>query len=469
MQEVRKFVSENKGLFLVFALFLILELVNVFKARGILWDEAVYIGLGKSFFSLGSIGLYESFRPVAIPLINGFFWKIGLDPFISRQVFAVISSIALIFMTYLVAKDLFGKKTAFFSAMILAISPVFIQNSSLVLVDIPSAVVLLSALYAFMKNKHLIAGLLSALAIIVKFPHLLLPMAFFAGFAVYAIMNKKIEYKRFLHYFSGFAIGIAPYLIFNYLMSMNDVGTWWHAVLRPFIFAQQALIQDVIWTQGTGFLYYVKELFFHNYLIIFGAAGLGACIARKDFKKSNYLMLLVMTVAYLVYFSVQTHKEYRYAVIFLPLIAIFAGHGFDVAIKHKNWIRIAAFAILFLALFNAVKLDVTQKYEFPNTIEFYKLNMPADSKIILTSDPVPAALFDKKVIPYYFNPIVGSNLYDADLQNADTVIFSRQSFYCQTQACEDALDLLEKKVRKNRLIAEEVVDGQKIAIFSTSS
>lgn len=465
---MKRFFLANKELFGVLLIFLVLEIINLAKPRGILWDESVYIGLGKHFYSLGEIGLYESFRPIAIPFINGLFWKLGLDPFIAGQAFAVISSFALIIVTYIVAKHLFGKRTAAFASGVLTISPVFIQNSSLVLTDIPSAIVLLLSVYAFFREKFFLAGILSALAIIFKFPHLMLPVIFAFTMLLFAVMRKKFEWRIAKHYATGFLVCIAPYLLFNYISFMNDVGVWWHAVLRPFIFAHQAIEQDVLWTQGIGVLYYVKQLFLHNYAILFGVAGLGAYLARKDFKKMNHLLLFVLTISYLAYFSIQTHKEYRYALLFLPMLAVFAGHGLNIALRHKKLIRVAAIALVLLAAVNAVKIDLTQSPDFPNTIQFYRDNLPADAKVVLTSDPVPAALFDRKFIPYYFNPIVGNNLYDENIEDSDTVIFSRQSFYCSTEECDVALDSLEQKAYKNRLVSEDTINGQKIAIFTSS-
>ena len=37
----------------------------------ILWDEAVYIGIGKYIMTNGAFGIYESFRPIPLAIILG--------------------------------------------------------------------------------------------------------------------------------------------------------------------------------------------------------------------------------------------------------------------------------------------------------------------------------------------------------------------------------------------------------------
>ena len=63
----------------VLLVFSVVRLIHILtKFHFILWDEAVYIGIGKFMFSYGSAGLFEIIRPLGLPLILGSLWSVGL-------------------------------------------------------------------------------------------------------------------------------------------------------------------------------------------------------------------------------------------------------------------------------------------------------------------------------------------------------------------------------------------------------
>src|SRR3989344_1748702 len=84
-------LKDNSGLVIVIILFLILNFAFIsFDNAG--WDSAVYVGMGKYLFSHGQAGLWEPIRPLTLPIILGFFWKIGLNPLISGEIFILLFS-----------------------------------------------------------------------------------------------------------------------------------------------------------------------------------------------------------------------------------------------------------------------------------------------------------------------------------------------------------------------------------------
>ena len=77
---------------LIIIAFFVLHLMFVFYPRPLIWDESVYVGMGKFLFSAGTIGLWEDLRPMGMALIYGPLSLLGLPvvslgsvrPFCSR-------------------------------------------------------------------------------------------------------------------------------------------------------------------------------------------------------------------------------------------------------------------------------------------------------------------------------------------------------------------------------------------------
>ena len=106
---------------LIFAF--LIRLIFLFKSPMLWWDSTVYIGMAKYIFSIGNIGLWEYFRPLLWPIILGLGWKSGASPLLFGKIIQILFSLAIIFFTYEIARKIFNKKIAFFSALLLAVNP----------------------------------------------------------------------------------------------------------------------------------------------------------------------------------------------------------------------------------------------------------------------------------------------------------------------------------------------------------
>ncbi|MBI2574421.1 hypothetical protein HYV82_00885, partial [Candidatus Woesearchaeota archaeon] len=101
------------------------QLLMLPKYRLVVWDEAVYIGMGKHIYSLGSSGLLEPIRPLGLPLLLGSFWKLGVSSVLAYRLLALSFAAVSVFMTYLLGRRLFGSEgsaAALFAAALVAFS-----------------------------------------------------------------------------------------------------------------------------------------------------------------------------------------------------------------------------------------------------------------------------------------------------------------------------------------------------------
>jgi len=147
------YVIKNKQILIVILVSLISRLIFFFSYHPIWWDSAVYLSMGKYIFSFGKVGFWEYTRPVLWPIILGFFWKLGLNAVIIGRILELFFSLGIIYLTYLIANEIFNKRTALISSLILSFTPTFFFFGYRLYTSIPSAFLSLLAIYSFIKLK----------------------------------------------------------------------------------------------------------------------------------------------------------------------------------------------------------------------------------------------------------------------------------------------------------------------------
>src|SRR3989344_7277786 len=119
-----------KGVFVIIAVFFLAKLFFLSRYHSVIWDEAIYIGIGKYLWSAGQAGLFDIQRPLLLPLIIGLFWRLGLNPIIAGEILGIIFSSGLIFAGYLVGRRLVNEKVGLIASMITATLPAIVLYSS---------------------------------------------------------------------------------------------------------------------------------------------------------------------------------------------------------------------------------------------------------------------------------------------------------------------------------------------------
>src|SRR3989344_2628309 len=214
--------SGNKVLFLVLALFFFSNLALALLQENVWWDAAVYAGMGKHIFSDGQSGLWESSRPLVWPIILGFFWKLNLDMALFGKIMSLLFAAGTIIMTYLIAKEVFERKTAVLAAFLLAFTPTFFFFSKLMLTEIASTFFSLLGVYFFIRKNYFSSGIFFGLGFMTRFLQLIPFAVICIIFLVYNIKQKNLI-KNITIIGIGFAIPVAPYLALNYLLYGNAV------------------------------------------------------------------------------------------------------------------------------------------------------------------------------------------------------------------------------------------------------
>ena len=299
------------------------------------WDSSVYLGMGKYIYSSGEAGLYEASRPLVWPLILGFFWKLGLDAVFFGRIAVLIFGIGTIICTYLIAYELFNKRTALLASFLLAFSPAFFLFNSIMFTEIPAAFFVTLGLYFFIKQRYNFAGLVFGIAFIARFFQIFLIAAVYIFF-IYMVYNKRAKLKQFLWSIAFFSIPIIPFLILNFILFKNPFYTF---------ILQAWMTKFTGWIFHQPLSFYFVNLLKENILALFSILGI-FFIFKKE-KGIKLILPITFLLAFLPY-NFHPHKEMRFLIFLFPLLYILTSYGIIKFLEYFGRYRKTAVYLLIL-------------------------------------------------------------------------------------------------------------------------
>ncbi len=389
-------MKQNYPLYLILALTLITRLIFAFSWHEVWWDSGVYIGMGKSLYSAGEIGLWEHIRPPFLPVMLGFLWKLGLNPVLFGRLLEIIFMLGTVWLTYELALRWFENKTALIAALIVALSPIFYYLSFHQYNEIPSTFFVLLAVWLSLREKYLFAGISAGLAFLSKFAP-----GMFAGIIIlYLAINKK--WKPAIQTGAGFAIITAPYFLYSWIAHGSPLATF---------FAAQEAIANVL---GCNVLRYQPWHQYFSWLVFSETklhllAIIGVFALAKKWKKHHLLFALSAAIP-LIYFMQLNCRDYRYITLFLPFIAMLTALGI-VWIYKKFRIKKKWVFVMLTILLSALLLNTTIRYYYGNELQqpdivaeeyFHYLSDKDIAGEIWTANPIVSAYTDKKLEKIYY-------------------------------------------------------------------
>ena len=424
-----------------------------------IWDEAVYLGMGKYIYSLGHSGLWEMLRPVGLPLVIGWTWKIGLPYIFASEIIAVLFGVGSILLCYLIGKKLFNGKVAVLAAALLATSPWFYLYSSYILTEVPSVFFVLASIYFFTSKRHYLCGASVALAMLFKFPNGLLLIALAAA-SVASQLFKNLHFSLKIGSFfqltkviASFITITLPFLVLNYLFYRPYTSNPFDAIFRPYILASwhQSNPAKAIASPLANYLFYLFQAINQHIVFIIAVAAVFLFFNRKWFKDSGKTLLAAYLVIYGLYFTYIPNKDERFLILFLPAICVFAAAVFFEAVTYfrlrlsppKAKFALTAVTLLLIlsfsfALYKDLHFYTWRPASEPAVVsELYKsISKLGINGAVLTSEPVFAAFNDNRFFPYYFTSYQGmpaelKALNEWELNEPfEAVIFSQPTLFC---------------------------------------
>ncbi|MCC2630978.1 MAG: Alg9-like mannosyltransferase family [Candidatus Paceibacter sp.] len=296
---------------------LLIRLITLLAPRAIWWDGAIYVDMGKYIFSHGTIGFWEGFRPVVWPAILGSFWKLGLDSYNWGIYLQIVAGLFAVYFVYKIA-EIVKSGSGPYAAVLISFSPIILAFTTVPITDIPSMAIALGAIYAFLSGAFITSGVLVACAFLFRFPQILIGLPLGIAALQYVISEKKWQPLLKL------ALGSFPVLIAYLLLNLKMYGN----ALKPIIDGSSVAAGSFGPYDHQTFFYIVAPIAENPFLIL-SLVFLFVFLRKPKELLANTAALLTLISGLLLcgYFSFFPHKELRYAISFLPYLAIMAGFG----------------------------------------------------------------------------------------------------------------------------------------------
>ena len=430
---------------ILFALVVAFAVVQgIFITRGqMFWDEAVYVGMGKYLWSLGQSGIYESFRPIVLPLILGFFWKLGLDPVMIGRAFMIVMSSWSLYLVYLIAKKHMNHWFSLLSVIAVALTPVYFLFSTKLMTSMLALFFLLAALYRLQINRASHAGIFLALAFLTRFPAglFLIPVFFMAGKEKWTVLKM-------------FVLTTIPYFILNLVMG--------NGLIRPLLEAGAHQANSIF---AGPWAFYLCIAFMVPLLFCF-IPGILTAAGQKRYG------LLALAVLPLLYFSFIPIKQERFLILFLPFVVIVSMHalyGLFRFLRPVNILTKVLFAFLvFSFAVSVTHIELPGQMYYPSYTQYFN---DFDDKVVITTTPLPAAFSDAKFIPAYFDINQAFYTYRLNKDDADYMVYSHSAFYCEHfgDDCQLTQDFLDESLSVYPNVFERVDQNATFSIYQLSN
>lgn len=431
-----------KKIYIVLAIAFALQLVFLFQEHNVWWDSSVYLGMGHYIYSFGGTGIWEHVRPLVWPLVLGIFWKIGLNDVLFGYLLTMIFSLGIIYLCYLIGKKLFSEEVGEIAAFLIALAPLFLETTFRNMTEIPSVFFALLALYFYLEKKPFASGIFAGIAFLTKFPE-----AIVVAFIGIALFRKWKEAGKFA---LGALCFIVPYLIFNWFMYGSPISL--------FADADAIIKNSGTWLFSGPVYYYIPALLKQNPLFILSIVGIYAAIRKREY------MIPALAIAFFAYFSIHVHKEIRFALIFLPYVALLSAVGIKRIFRQK-WIFWAMLIIAGIALASQLPKEPVLGDAHDGYMKFLEGKEVAGE--VLTIYPQVNLYSEKAVTPMYYM------VFDADLaqkwidylskpNNVQYVFVDDCNMICHPKddaVCEGKKEELMNVLRKKFSIAYDKKDN----------
>jgi len=472
--EIKKW-RKTKKVIIIFILAFLVRILSVYISPIKLWDETVYANLG---WDLKSNPLDYSFARKWSDYVPGDWPKAGyrapLLPYTLAVLYSLTSSQTLIdlfipfigaisvIFVYILAKNLFDEKIAFYSSIFLAFLPSHVIYSGKILTDVFSTFFLIISILFFWlgfekgKNKYkLLFGFCFALSLLARYTILWV----FPIFPIYLILKcKNLSFlkDKFLWYSVAiFFFTLTPWFLYGISEYNNPAG--------PFLHAQRAANYWGGMQPWYFYFQYSTEIF--SILFPLFVLSLAFLIISKEIGNRKVLFLLLWFLVFLIFATSVPHKEERFLLPIVPPVVILSSL---LANKFKIVLNVAL-ALMILHLIFSFNSTIIKSYT-PVASCFLKANefitQLEDNSVIVTDESPRVYFYTKKENHFYPSPFDLSSIHFL----AD--YYKGRPIYILWSAYDMPLEIPKNKITKNildnnfEIIYKCPEDGSLAAIYS---
>jgi 4-amino-4-deoxy-L-arabinose transferase-like glycosyltransferase len=301
-------------------------------------DESIYSGqaaslLGEENF-LKQFGVFRAHPLLLQSLVSMAFALFGIHDTVARMV-PVIFGTLTVFVTYLVAKELFDRQVGLISCLVLALLPFHIVFSRQVLLDVPLSFFVILFLYFIAKYKRTgdviysyWAGVSCGLCFISKeVGIIMLPI-----FVAYTLITRSLKLNSLFVFLSGFVFGILPFILLV-LTRYDFVNAFYYYATfqlsrEPTIFSLR--YSSILINEAFG--YVLSILCIISFLLIWRESR-----NSKSREYRDQIILLALTLGTLfLFYQLLPSKGDRFMITLIPP-AVILGCAFLVTDSVRHW------------------------------------------------------------------------------------------------------------------------------------
>lgn len=395
-------------IFLILLVGLFLRLINLNQS---LWlDEAINVNVARSidFLSLITKYSFSDFHPPLYHLIlKSWISAFGASE-IAVRIPSVIFGLGTVLMTYLIAKNLFEKKTALIASTLIATAPLHIYYSQEARMYMLAAFLSSLSVYFFialLKKDNILNwfGFIASTAVMLYsdyLPYLLLPT-----YLIYLLINRhkisRSTLKTFLPSFIIISFLILPWLLFipqqlsSGLLTASNSPAWAKVVGAPQL--TSLILTFVKFTIGRisidNNLYYAMIFapiaIFVSILFLISTFRMSP---RRSFMW--YWFLLPIVLAFLVSFVVPIYAYFRLIFVLPAFYIIWA-----CAINTVNWSRLVRILLMIALVINLTSTVIYlenpkfQRENWKEAVSYVSNNLKPKTVVLFEAD-YPAGPFD---------------------------------------------------------------------------
>jgi len=338
LTKVKVFFSKRLDFIFLITIAFVLIFFKVFSLPLIDGDSAFYSKIAKNILESGNWLTFRYIDPKDVidkpPLA---FWPIaisfkvfGINDF-AATIWHSILAFATVILVFYIAKELFGRRVAFYSGLVLITSAQFFYQTRIPLQDMALTFFIslsLFCFYIFLKYRRILAYylfvLFTSLSILVKGPvsiPLIIPVVL-----IYLIIQRKLPFENKKDYLIHGLAGIAIFVLLGcswFIYEYNVLG-------QPFL--------NQYWARNVG-RFFKPEL-------------------RKKEYKAEIDFLLVWFFVIIGFFSISGNRKIiRYMLPFFPAISIMVGKVWnDIFELGKSFPRRILFSGLIITLIVTIPL-----------------------------------------------------------------------------------------------------------------
>ncbi len=278
------------------------------------------------------------------------FWPDSIPLLFVARVLMLLFTCGIIYVTYRMAKMLYGIDVAFYAILFLSYTIMFLEKTIEVRPDVPAVLFWLLSLGSFIKavrrgegpppapgTAHTQRKYFTACGVMIAIAILFTQKAFFAGAGLFLASGWFLLDRRCGGTMRGRATAFL-WIGLGALVPMSAVSAYFlfNNAFRDFIYWD--FIMNARWQHRLPYahLWPIRSFLQNSLFYMFGAAGVIGAVSRlrgtEEISRGGFapLIALYMLVVGLVLIP-SPHRQY-YLLLF-PLVAIYSGHALDICVR----------------------------------------------------------------------------------------------------------------------------------------